>query len=713
MALAVACAPGAAPVVELEDAGLPHDGGPDAGSSDAGPRDAGASDAGAADAGHADAGHADAGAEDGGVADAGAGDAGLPLDGGWTGDYPIDTSVPHWRPTFADEFRGKPGLSTDAHCFDELPAQCTIWPGANTNNCDYSDVAGASMIPPLKANLAAALALFRPDRDWNAATEADVRAAYGDLIASRLQHLDKCTWSVYQMVNWMATDYAGRWSARFDPSRVTVDPAGKGYLQLSATTAPVQFDCVYGGTLGGPNCQVYGFAAGELHQGTAYWADADPRWPGVYYHPVNGGCPYGGTFTGVNCSVKSFGLHVLDEAGPAYWVDADPRWPGVYYANTAYRCRDNIDYEPVFGFRNLTCPILDGAILSMPAQKTPGFAQFQGRFEVKARIPKGLGAFPAAWLLPTEGGWPYKGGEIDILEARDAADEAYQTYHHGKCYDPGTGQEVAATDPNDCAQKGMSTVHLDLGYTARERATGEFWKRDHVFSVEWSEGHIVYFVNGVRLGSIDLGTQANLYPTSAPAGLATYNASNFPTKPFYWILNHSTYVANDKLPGWGPQTFLVDYVRTFDRCTRNFDFCLCGGGFVEGTGCRLGPGEPLHCPRGTTAANFNGSTYDAACKPADQRCPNGGTVSGTRCLVKDLTAFNLRTTAHYWADADPRWPGVYYAPIQGGCPYGGTFSGVNCTLTGLPADLLESGVDYVVEAAGVPSGIYYTPDFRQ
>ncbi|MFT3843430.1 MAG: glycoside hydrolase family 16 protein [Lacibacter sp.] len=41
-----------------------------------------------------------------------------------------------------------------------------------------------------------------------------------------------------------------------------------------------------------------------------------------------------------------------------------------------------------------------------------------GRIEVKARIPKGRGMWPAIWMLPTNweyGGWP-KSGEIDIME---------------------------------------------------------------------------------------------------------------------------------------------------------------------------------------------------------------------------------------------------------------------------------------------------------
>lgn len=41
-----------------------------------------------------------------------------------------------------------------------------------------------------------------------------------------------------------------------------------------------------------------------------------------------------------------------------------------------------------------------------------------GRFEVKAKLPKGKGTWPAIWMLPTDwayGGWP-KSGEIDIME---------------------------------------------------------------------------------------------------------------------------------------------------------------------------------------------------------------------------------------------------------------------------------------------------------
>ena len=619
---------------------------------------------------------------------------------------PVTVSRPHWRLTFEDDFRGPTGLPSDPWCFAALDPQCHVWPG-QSHDCDLSDVSGAGFFPPTRPNLEASIRTMAPDADLASLDDDGVKALYGQLIRDRLANLDTCHWTLYEMVNWMATDYAGRWSARFDASQVRVDPAGKGYLELSAELAPVAVDCVHGGTLGGPNCQLHAFAPGALTPGVAYWVDPDPQWPGVYYAPTGGACPHGGTFTGVNCQVVAFPPHLLEETGVAYWVDADPRWPGVFYANTAYRCRDNIDYAPSLAFRNLTCPILNGGVMSYAFTNRPwvapdgserrrGATQHQGRFEAKLRLPRGVGAFPAAWLMPESGGWPYDGGEIDVIEARDAADEVYQTYHHGRCYVAATGAPLAATDSADCAAKGGTSTHLSRGFTTQARAAGELWQRDHLFAVEWTADRLTFSINNVQTGVITLGTPLRA-DDGAPAALAVMEASNFPTRAFYWILNHSTWVAPNRRADFAKQTLRIDYVRHYVACgTDPAEYCPQGGVFIEGEGCAQGAERTL-----------------SPCAPSDRLCVAGGTPDGPRCRVWTFAPGELNgAVPGYWLDADPAAPGVYYAKIGSGCPYGGAPSGERCRLAAFPSDLLEDGVSYAIDATASPSGVFYVPDFR-
>lgn len=633
---------------------------------------------------------------------------------------PITVSTPHWRQTFADDFRGKQGKPSDDYCFDQLLPQCHVWAGTS-HNCDLTDVAGLGFYPPTKANLVAAIKLFEPAHDFAAMSEADVKTLYASIIGPRLAALDKCNWALYEMVNWMATDYAGHWSARMDASQVEVTPQGKGYLLLSATHAPVETDCIFGGTLGGPNCLLYAFAADELDIGTSYFVDTNPAAPGVYYAATGSACPQGGTLAGANCLVHAFAPNVLETADVTYWVDTDPQWPGVYYANQTYRCKDNIDYSPALGFRNLTCPILNGALMSYPftnrrwvdadsVEHPRGHAQFQGRFEAKARIPKGLGAFPATWLMPIEGGWPYKGGEIDVMEARDAANEVYQTYHHGKCYTPADGTPIDATDSADCATKSGKSTHLSKGFTSVERTGNEFWQRDHLFAAEWRDGRIDYFINNFKVGSIEVGT-TGVIDADAPPALAGFAASNFPTSPFYWILNHSTYVAPNNVASFAPQTFAIDYVRNYAACgTDNAEYCPCGGRFHEGIGCTL-DGEALACPANTTAPIVTAGIYASPCQPSARRCINGGTLSGSRCIVYDFAPGLIETTLDYTIDRDPVTPNVSYDRFNNGCPFGGTDTAGTCRIATLPTDLLEVGVDYKLDKLASPPHIFYVPDF--
>ena len=78
-----------------------------------------------------------------------------------------------------------------------------------------------------------------------------------------------------------------------------------------------------------------------------------------------------------------------------------------------------------------------------------------GRFEIRAKLPKGRGTWSALWALPTDwtyGNWPYS-GEIDILEHVGFSEgniigSVHTIAHAGDLY--GTDQQGSINIPNAC-----------------------------------------------------------------------------------------------------------------------------------------------------------------------------------------------------------------------------------------------------------------------
>lgn len=82
-----------------------------------------------------------------------------------------------------------------------------------------------------------------------------------------------------------------------------------------------------------------------------------------------------------------------------------------------------------------------------------------GRFEVKARLPKGKGTWPAIWMLPTDwayGGWP-KSGEIDIMEHVGYDPDVVHISVHTEAYNHTIGTQKTATRK---VEKAMEEFHL-------------------------------------------------------------------------------------------------------------------------------------------------------------------------------------------------------------------------------------------------------------
>ena len=163
---------------------------------------------------------------------------------------------------------------------------------------------------------------------------------------------------------------------------------------------------------------------------------------------------------------------------------------------------------------------------------TRGKASWQyGRIEVRAKLPRGKGVWPAIWMLGDNHAyahWPFC-GEIDIMEFIGKAPDAI----HG-------------------------TVHFALnGKHQSETGTAPTvkpWEDFHLYGLEWTPQRIDFLYDGksYKTFQVSHADQGTVNPFRAPQ---------------YLLLNFA-------LGGsWGgpvddavlPQKFLIDYVRVYQR----------------------------------------------------------------------------------------------------------------------------------------------------
>jgi len=156
--------------------------------------------------------------------------------------------------------------------------------------------------------------------------------------------------------------------------------------------------------------------------------------------------------------------------------------------------------------------------------------EFQyGTVEVKAKLPKGSGVWPAIWMLGhdiEENSWP-NCGEIDIMEyVGRMPGKIHTTLHTSDSYGVSKNTEISLFDD------------IEDGF--------------HIYKMQWNENQIKFFVD-----------DKNVY-TFAPEDKSP---ETWPfDKPFYLILNLAVggyfggFEVDDSI---FPQEFIIDYIKVY------------------------------------------------------------------------------------------------------------------------------------------------------
>lgn len=145
----------------------------------------------------------------------------------------------------------------------------------------------------------------------------------------------------------------------------------------------------------------------------------------------------------------------------------------------------------------------------------PRFAFTYGRVEVRFRIPRATGSWPAIWMLPASNeALP----EIDLLEV------------HGQTPD-----------------RPAVTLHTtDGGRERRDVRTADLSTGWHTVRLDWGPGRLVWSIDGVEALRV--------------------TGDDVPSEPMYLVANLAVGAdAGEPDPATFPATFLIDHVRVWAR----------------------------------------------------------------------------------------------------------------------------------------------------
>ena len=143
-----------------------------------------------------------------------------------------------------------------------------------------------------------------------------------------------------------------------------------------------------------------------------------------------------------------------------------------------------------------------------------------GVFEMRAKIPRGVGTWPAFWLLSRRlpALWPYN-GEIDIMEAvGNRPNKIYGTCHNKQVSPPGQGSTVMVDNPYD----NFHTYKVDWNSKRIRWYVDDkeyfVYRNDNRNDVNtWPYNHDYYIIINLALGGAFENQQSNIDHNALPA----------------------------------------------------------------------------------------------------------------------------------------------------------------------------------------------------
>lgn len=202
-------------------------------------------------------------------------------------------------------------------------------------------------------------------------------------------------------------------------------------------------------------------------------------------------------------ALSGYGLTFDEEFGAAAWAGLPPNatWQTKYFwgertlrqnGETQFYSDGTVGANPFSGHDGMLdiAAAPGGNVAGLPYNSGiitsyRSFAQTYGYFEMRARLPRGSGMWPAFWLLPRDG----QAGEIDIMEAFGA--------------------------PNAKGEGGANRIHwanhFDLPSDMGDWVTvpADIYSGCHSYGADWEPDTITWYFDGQPIARVATPVLAN------------------------------------------------------------------------------------------------------------------------------------------------------------------------------------------------------------